>query len=445
MAQFFKPKKSPVLSDSAIIVTIESLDANGRGVARFQHKPVFVSGALPHETVKIKITEAKSKYALAKVIDVIKPQKERVEPVCQHFEQCGGCDIQHLAYDKQLAFKQQKVAHLIQQQLAIDTLPWQEPIVSTPLHYRRKARIGVQYNKKNQAIVGFRRKLTNQLLPIKSCPILVKPFEHLFQPLTELLNAQLRANSIGHIELISADKNWLIVRQLTPMKTQEKQAWLSFGLDHQLSIAIDDGSNVQPLDEQQAAVALTYQLVGDIKIHFNAKQFIQVNADVNQQMINQAIAWLSLTPNDYILDLFCGLGNFSLPIARRVAQVVGVEGVQSMVEAAEQNAHHNNLPHCAFYQADLTQDITQTSWWRQPYTKVILDPARAGALAICERLSELPVSHILYVSCDPATLARDLSALTRAGFEICKIAIMDMFAQTKHVETMVLLTRQSSK
>lgn len=451
MANFFKVTPKTQKLGQQCTVNISRLDANGCGVAHYQQKNIFIDGALPSETVVAKVIEQKSKYYRGKLVEIVTAAEHRVKLRCQHFARCGGCDIQHLASEEQLSFKQQKITELFARNEVIQgrqsnnqslkikrELPWQTPITDQEWHYRRKARIGVQYNKKGQATIGFRQKASNQLVAIKTCPVLVEPFDSLFHSLNVLIAAVSGKNPIGHIEIIASKVNTLIIRQLVKMSVQDRALWLDFAQQHQCQIMVDDGQSILPLTTCEE---LSYQIDTDINITFNPDNFIQVNHQINTKMVAMAMAWLALTPQDTVLDLFCGLGNFSLPLAKRVNRVVGVEGVDEMVVQAQQNAQANQLTNCQFYQADLNNDWQSYPWKNETYTKVLIDPARAGAYKAIAQLVKLKIPQLLYVSCDPATLAKDSQLLLSQGYKIEKISLIDMFSHTKHIETMVLFVR----
>jgi len=461
MANFFKVSTNKSPSKAPLTAKITRLDGNGCGVARLQNKPLFIQGSLPNEIVEVKLFEEKNKYARAKIINIKQSSIDRVKPKCQHFGVCGGCDIQMLAFEQQLPFKQQKVTDLFSRYLpdlakANELLPWQASITSAPWHYRRKARLGVQFNKNLEAVIGFRQKSTNNLTAIKSCPVLVEPLSDIFPTLKALL-AQLSIKAaIGHIEVIYADientddKTTLVVRQLKPLNSHDVDLWKQYAVEHQWQVIIDDGNNLQHLSNEVAINSLSYELKGlnrvggtvdkEIIINFSNDDFIQINHAVNLDMIALALTWLTIKPSDNVLDLFCGLGNFSLAMAMLAKQVTGVEGVQVMVDKANQNAKKNAINNCEFYHANLNDNWLEQSWAKQVFDKVLLDPARAGAEQAVEQIAQLKIPTIVYVSCDPATLARDSQLLILQGYQLEKISLIDMFAQTKHVETMVLFT-----
>lgn len=439
MANFFKVTAKKQQLGQAVKLKITRLDINGCGVGQYNKKPIFIDGVLPDEVVQLKVIEQKNKYSRGKLIEVISKSKQRSRAKCQHFLNCGGCDLQHMSQMAQLDFKQQKVSDLFARN-GIEALPWQAAIVSQPLHYRRKARIGVQYDKTGQATIGFRQRGSNHLINIKNCPVLVEPLNPIFSLLKKLLPKLSGKNAIGHIEVISTDKVTVVVRQLEVLTKQDKLYWQTFSENFPCDVLFDYGKEITPLDEYSSAL-MQYALDDNINISFSSDNFIQVNHLVNRAMITQALQWLSLNEQDIVLDLFCGLGNFSLPIAKKVAQVVGIEGVDLMVAKAHENALNNGLNNCEFYQADLNSHWENEVWVNKKYTKLLLDPARAGAYQALQQLVHLNIKMVLYVSCDPATLAKDSELLLAQGYRIEKISLMDMFSQTKHIETMVLFTK----
>jgi len=440
MANFFKVTAKKQQLGQEVKINVMRLDMNGCGVGQYKKKPIFIDGTLPDEVVQVKILEQKNKYSRGKLIEVVSSSHQRVEAKCQHFLTCGGCDLQHMTPAAQLDFKQQKVSDLFSRNNHAQALPWQEPILGQSWHYRRKARIGVQYNKTGQATIGFRQRGSNHLINIKNCPVLIEPLNNIFSPLKKLLKKISGTNTIGHIEVIATEKVTLVVRQLEKLTQQDKHHWQAFSDDFSCDVLFDFGKEITPLDESVSS-QLTYVLDDNIQIAFSSDNFIQVNHGVNKDMITQALKWLDLNEQDVVLDLFCGLGNFSLPIAKNVSQVVGIEGVELMVSNAHKNALQNGLNNCEFYQADLNSDWQSDVWAKKKYTKLLLDPARAGAYQALQQLAHLNIENILYVSCDPATLAKDSELLLAQGYHIEKISLMDMFSQTKHIETMVLFVK----
>ncbi|MDP7592514.1 MAG: 23S rRNA (uracil(1939)-C(5))-methyltransferase RlmD [Litorilituus sp.] len=453
MANFFKAsvkKSSPTQAKQRLTINIEKLDINGCGVGRYQNKPIFIEGSLPTEKVEALLIAQKNKFFQGKLVKINEESKDRALPLCKHFTLCGGCNIQHLDYPQQLSFKKTKVIELFSRS-GIDTkiieqLPWQPPIVGKPWHYRRKARIGVQFNKNAQPTIGFRQKATNQLVAIKSCPTLVEPLNNIFPILQTLITKLEVKKAIGHIEVIASKQQHskdnlitLIVRQLRGLTEPDRLLWESFAQQYRWQLVFDFGKKAEEIACN--GTVLTYTLVENITIQFTQHDFIQVNEHVNQAMVQQAMLWLALDKSDKVLDLFCGLGNFSLPIATKVKSVVGIEGVQAMVDKAAANAIENQLINCQFHQADLNSHWLELAWAKPHFTKAVLDPARAGAEHAVSQISQLGIHTILYISCNAATLARDSQLLIAQGYKITQIGLVDMFSQTKHVETMVLFTK----
>jgi 23S rRNA (uracil1939-C5)-methyltransferase len=447
MAKIFKAKQKQDLIGKVVACQVERLDLNGDGVSYYNKKPMFVDGALPKEQVKARITEQKSKYLRAKAIDIVEPSATRVKPLCAHVQNCGGCDLQHLDYPEQVKFKQSKVTELFSRNAGVIDLPWHQPLISREREYRRRARIGVQYNKQGQAIVGFRQRSAKHVIDIKHCPVLISPFNDLFTPLKTLLD-KLTISSVSHLEVIGAEPKTIIFRLFKALKQADIALLAEFEQSSACKVLLQTDSQITQLDGQLAN-KLNDQLTIDgqhYQIEFTTKSFIQVNSELNRQMVEQALAWLAPDSTDTVLDLFCGLGNFALPLAAKCLQVIGVEGVDDMVNQAKANAMHNQLTNIHFHQADLNEYWLSASWF-EPYkervTKAILDPARAGAKGAVEQLIKLNLKQLVYVSCDPATLARDSAILLEHGYQIDKIALMDMFAQTKHIETMVSFSKVS--
>lgn len=448
MVKIFKPKAVQGLKGKSLNLTIEKLDFSGRGVARYQRKPIFIEQTLPGEKVVATIVEQASKYAVAKLKQVTHASDWRVTPQCPHYKQCGGCDFQHIDESQHLSIKQQKLNELFAR-AGVNDLPWQDSIVDTLWHYRRKARIGVQYHRDGKAVLGFRSKNSNTVSPIAQCDVLLPELSVLLPSLTHTVN-ELPFEAIGHIELIvtqfdQAPLITMVIRQLKKVSEQTREIWQSFiaTINTRVQIFFDMGKDqaLVPLNDNEQ---LNYRIDDDIDLAFEANNFIQVNETINQKMISQALQWLDLKNTDRVLDLYCGLGNFSLPIAKRAGEVIGIEGVEEMVDKARVNASYNGLTNTSFYAANLNtnwQTAQNQTWLSQSFDKVLLDPARAGAYEACQQLQVLGAQKVVYVSCEPSSLAKDTKVLQDSGYRLEKIAIMEMFGQTKHVETMVLFTR----
>ncbi len=290
--------------------------------------------------------------------------------------------------------------------------------------------------------MGFRRALSNDLIAQQVCPVLLPQLECLIVPLKALLNTLQSRMDLGHVELMYADQGVVILlRHLKALPASDRQLIEQFCQSQQINFFAQDSQ--QQLVCLSGSEQLSYQLSEwDCTLHFSPNDFLQVNSKVNRKMVAQALNWLALTADDVVLDLFCGLGNFTLPIAKTAAQVVGVEGVQKMVDRATANARVNGLNNVSFYQADLSAaDVSQQAWAEQGFSKVLLDPARAGAFDCMLFIAKLKPSHIVYVSCDPLTLARDSQLLLENGYKLDKLGLLDMFPQTGHMESMALFVR----
>ncbi|NRA84917.1 MAG: 23S rRNA (uracil(1939)-C(5))-methyltransferase RlmD [Gammaproteobacteria bacterium] len=326
-----------------------------------------------------------------------------------------------------------------------DDCQWQSPITSPEWGYRRRARVGVHVNKRGDLALGFRQRASNDLVNISQCPVLVEPFQALFTPLTQLVEQLKARDKVGHLEFIAPDNGlFIIIRLLTELLAEDRALLATFSSEHQLTFLIEDNDgNILDLAGKQPS-PLHYQLNGDI-LAFNAGDFIQINAQVNQKMVDQAVDWLELKTTDKVLDLFCGIGNFSLSIAKKSQLVVGVEGVKEMVEQASHNATAAGLSNISFYHSDLSQPLADQAWYSrklgEQVDKILLDPARDGATAIVEQLSKLKPSIIVYVSCEPSSLERDSKVIIDQGYKLEKMCVMDMFPQTTHLESMALFRK----
>ena len=438
MARFFQPKKKTQLNTKHQSLTIEKLDHHGAGMAYQNKKPIFIEGALPGEQVLAQLTESKSKFARANLIKIQKPSPERIEPFCSFYHECGGCNMQHLGSDAQQEYKQQTLSQLMSkfagQSVALDA-----PIVGKAQGYRRRARVSIKLNKKTRQLeFGFRKKQSKEIVTVTQCPVLDSDLEALMAPLYQLLQSFSNQESLGHIELVKGDNtNVIVLRHLKPLKEQDQQSLELFAKQNNATLYL------MPETDQLTRVVgeSAHYLEAGVTIPFEPNNFIQVNQEVNHSMVEQALEWLDLNEDDRVLDLFCGLGNFSLPMAKRVKSVVGVEGVDAMVEKASDNAKVNGISNAAFYQANLEQDVSGLIWAAEKFDKILLDPARAGASGVIDHISQLGANRVVYVSCNPATLARDSQSLLNQGFKLQKLGMLDMFPHTSHLESMALFVK----
>ncbi|ENM5731964.1 23S rRNA (uracil(1939)-C(5))-methyltransferase RlmD [Vibrio mimicus] len=439
MARFFQPKKQSTIDKKHQPVTIERLDHQGSGLAFLQKKPLFVDGALPGEEVLIQLTESKSKYARGQLIKVLKPSTERVEPFCVHYAQCGGCDLQHLDRTGQINHKQQALSQLMVK-FAGQSLALSAPVCSDDQGYRRRARLSLMWDKKTQQLqFGFRRKQSKAIVSVTHCPVLEPSLNALLPELNALLSQWSQPELLGHVELVKGDNTQvLVLRHLGVLAEQDQQSLSDFATQKGLTLYL----TLEAGELQHVQGEAPYCEETGSRLSFLPNHFIQVNRAVNQQMVEQALNWLEVNKQDRVLDLFCGLGNFTLPLAKQAQEVVGVEGVEEMVQHATHNAKLNQINNVAFYQANLEQDMTNASWAQQKFAKVLLDPARAGAEGIVDQLAALGAERVVYVSCNPATLARDSQSLLSQGFRLEKLGMLDMFPHTSHLESMALFVKK---
>lgn len=441
-------RKSKALPADPVRISIDSLSHEGRGIGKIDGKTVFVDRALPGEVVEMQYIRQKGKYDEGKTVEVIEASESRVEPPCQHFAVCGGCSMQHLSNQAQIEHKQA----ILKEQLEhfANSLPdeWLPPLQADVLGYRRKARLGVRYViKKEKTLIGFREKYSNYLTEIESCPVLIEPVSNLLKPMSELIDQMDGRLFIPQIEVGSGDdKQALIVRHLKPLSENDRKLWFDFAQEHEVVVYLqpkgpDSIERLWPIEDE--AAQLTYRLEDfNVELKQEPLDFAQVNASINRLMVPFAIDLLDVQPEDSVLDLFCGLGNFTIPLATKAKFVVGVEGVQTMVDRGTENAKHNNLSNVEFYQADLTSDLSQEPWNQKQYSKILIDPARSGALEVINNIVKFGAEKIVYVSCNPASLARDTGELVKHGYRLVKAGVMDMFPHTTHVESIALFEKR---
>ncbi len=456
MAQFFKPAKKQKRTNQHLTVAIEQLDHECTGVGFTHNKTCFVTGALPGETVKAKITDDQKNHYRADVVTVVTASSDRKNPDCQHADVCGGCQLQHLTDEQQVMFKQQGVERLIKKATGLDTIQWTDSITADAWGYRRRARIGVWFDKKSKtSTVGFRRRGDKSIIQVDQCLTLVDEFHPIFSVFNALLPQLSMGRAVTHLEAIGADNMAaVIIRHTRPMSDMDRQLLLSTGRQHGWTMISEPDSGQYVVIEQtgnSTVPELSYQLniahehKENITVAFTPEHFIQVNKTINQRMVAQALQWLNLSSDDIVLDLFCGVGNFSLAMAPYCQQVVGVEGVLSMIKQARYNAELNELSNISFWCEDLSSDWSAQKWCKHAFTHVLLDPARAGALQAVQRMNQLSPDVIVYVSCNPATFARDCKILLEQGYDLGNVSIMNMFPQTSHVELMAKFERRKKR
>ena len=420
MAQFYSAKRR-VTTRQIITVTVNDLDPFGQGVARHQGKALFVSGLLPQEQAEVVLVEDKKQYARAQVKRRLSDSPQRQAPRCPHFCICGGCQQQHASVELQQQSKRAALARLMKRE--VDDI-----IAASPWGYRRRARLSLNYQPKTQQLqIGFRKANSSEIVDVVQCPVLVPTLGALLPAVRECLSGLQSLRQLGHVELVQADNGPLMVlRHTAALPAADKEKLERFSQSHGLSLYLAPQSEIV---EQIRGEAPWYTSDG-LRLVFSPRDFIQVNDGVNQLMVHTALEWLDIQPQDRVLDLFCGMGNFTLPLAKRAAQVVGVEGVPALVAKGQENAALNALYNVTFFHENLEEDVTRQAWAKHGFDKVLLDPARAGAAGVMLHIIKLAPRRVVYVSCNPATLARDSDVLLQAGYTIQRLAMLDMFPHT---------------
>lgn len=437
MVQIYKApkgKKPGPIGAPKLTLSIDDIEHGGLGVCRSHQPVVFVEGGLPGEQLEVRITDKKPRYWQGLAVKVLSPSAERIEPFCPHSRECGGCQNQHIGQTELIVHKQQAVDQLLKRQTGIKTLNWQAPLLGPAQGYRRKARLAIDAQNRADVKVGFRAKGSDQVVSIKQCAILSEPLQAILPPLLSLIKQLKGTKQLGHISVLDADDQVQLCLRVTCALPGEDLARLSqFAEDNSLRLMLETAPNRFEL-VSGTSQDVHYSPSAELSLAIGPNDFIQVNDVVNQAMVSQALTWLQVTPGEQVLDLFCGVGNFSLPLAHAGAQVTGVEGIEAMVKRAAKNASENGLQ-VDFQCLDLS-DTAALAKLPSQIDKVLLDPARAGAQALMSVLHKLNPKGILYVSCNPATFARDAAVLIDKGWQVDKIGLMDMFPNTAHTELM---------
>ena len=439
------------LPKDPVVLDIEKLSHEGRGIAHLDGKVVFVDEALPGEQVSAVYTQKRESFDQAKTIDVLKASKDRVEPPCQYASICGGCSLQHFNPESQLLFKASVLDELLGQSLAGENYKSISPITGPHFAYRRKARLAVRYvHKKEQVLVGFREKNSSFITNMDSCEVLVPQVSKLLPALSELIASLEAYKHIPQIEVAVGDEHAivnslaLVFRHLLPLNGEDLEKMTEFAAEHKLDLYLqsagpDTVSKYYPKTDTER---LFYDLPEfKLNLAFHPMDFTQVNAHINRKMISKAIELLEINSEDKVLDLFCGLGNFSLPMATKAKFVLGIEGSESMVDRGQENALHMKMDNLEFNSADLTENLDTKHWVSYGFTKVLIDPPRSGAIEILPAVTALKPEKIVYVSCNPITLARDAACLKELGYHLAAAGVMDMFPQTTHVESIALFNK----
>lgn len=431
-----------------IHLELENLSHDGRGVGRWQGKTVFVTGGLKGESVKAQVLSDHKTHAEARLLEINQASEHRVEPFCPVYDTCGGCQLQHLEPAAQVNFKQAAIVEQLRRLADIEPQQWVAPISGPSLSYRRRAQLATRYFADSKTLLlGFRQSGHSHIVPISQCPVLELDLSNLIKPLHDLLVTLEHTQWVTHLELLQAEAGVCVSLKISSSLIPEDQARLaSFAVQHSISLVCQQTDHDDLwLNGGSEALSYSLQVAGRdeaITLDFSVQDFVQVNAKVNQHMVDQAIDWLQPKTGDQVLDLFSGVGNFALPIASMADQgvtVLALEGDFAMVKKGRTNARLNGLSLVDFEQADLFDASARKLWHKKAFNKALLDPPRAGAKGMAKLLKGQPLERVVYVSCNPASMARDLKEFQNLGLTVAKVGCIDMFPHTPHLEVMALL------
>ncbi len=428
---------------------IRALDMEARGVGHRDGKVIFVEGALPGERITFRGLRSKKKYETAVVKQVLRASSQRVTPRCAYYEKCGGCSMQHLDAAAQVAIKQRVLEDNLWHLGRVKVKSLLRPIHGPPWGYRYRARLAVFYmDKKGGALVGFHERKSSYVTDMSDCHVLPRPVADLLPLLRQMVSQLSIRDRLPQIELaVGSQVTVLLLRILQPLATTDEVILRQFADQHQIQFWVqphgpESAVPFHPLD----APPLTYELPEfGVQMPFKPSDFTQVNHAINRVLVSQALKLLQVQPQDRVVDFFCGLGNFTLPLARKAAQGIGIEGSETLVTRARENALRNQIDNVEFAARNLF-DFTAADWQQlnrnQPINRILIDPPRDGAAGVVKALAD-PASHkpqrIVYVSCNPATLARDATVLVHeAGYQLSKAGVINMFPHTSHVESMAV-------
>ena len=426
--------------------TVAALTAAGEGIVK-DGKAAFVGGALPGEVIRFRRVRRHRGHDEGQLLEVIEASPDRVFPRCAHFGVCGGCALQHLSAERQIEVKEQELRDALERVAKVTPDAWLPPLRGPQWGYRRRARLGARFvPKKARVVVGFRERLAPYIAALERCEVLGEPVGALIAPLSVMLTGLATREHIPQIEVAIAENTTaLVFRVLRPLPPDDVAALREFGRQHAVRIYLQTGGldTIAPLDPVPDLEPLRYSLPEfGVAYDFAPTDFVQVNAAINAAMVSQVIALLELDPACRVLDLYCGLGNFTLPLARRAASVLGIEGDAALIERARHNARMNGLTNAQFLAADLTQPLAVNApYLAGGFSHVVLDPPRAGALEVMPTIAQLAPRKVAYISCHPGSLARDIAVLVHEfGFVLRAAGVLDMFPHTAHVESLAVLT-----
>ncbi|MBS0422179.1 MAG: 23S rRNA (uracil(1939)-C(5))-methyltransferase RlmD [Proteobacteria bacterium] len=432
-----------IVTDVEEVGTVAALTHDAEGVVR-EGKAAFVAGALPGEKIRFKRTRRHRQHDEAVLLEVIEPSPTRVVPKCAHFGVCGGCALQHLSADAQLEIKQTELRDNLERVGKVTPREWLPPLRGPVWSYRRRARLGAKFvTKKDRMVVGFRERLAPYVAEVQRCEVLAEPVGALIAPLAALLNELSIRHRIPQIETAVADNVVaLVLRVLEAPSAEDVSKLKAFAQAHAVRFYLQTAGLDSVAALEAAGEALRYGLPQfKLQLEFTPTDFVQINAQINQALVGRAVELLELTPSSAVLDLFCGLGNFTLALARNAGRAVGVEGDRGLVERGRHNARLNGVSNAEFHMADLGKPLdASVPWLQESYTHVLLDPPRAGASEVLGSISRLNPQRVLYISCHPGSLARDLGLLVHEqGMNLVAAGVLDMFPHTTHVESLAIL------
>ncbi len=442
-----RSRRRKKLPTEPVAATIESLSHDGRGVSHIDGKAIFIHGALPGEEVLFTYTRKQRRFDEGVVHEVLSASPDRVDPRCPHFGLCGGCSLQHMESGAQIRSKQEVLTEAFRRIGEVEPEEILPPLVTgSPWGYRRKARVGVKYvPKKGKVLVGFRERGSSFVADLGRCEVLHPKVGESITSLSEMIETLSIRDKIPQIEVAMGDKECVLVfRVLEEPSEADRTTLHAFGKANGFTIYLQPGGpdTVQPLNGDP--IQLHYALPEyHLDIAFLPTDFTQVNSELNRLMVHRAVEMLDPAPEDRVLDLFCGVGNFTLPLARKAREVVGVEGDAALVARARDNAQGNGIGNVSYYTANLYESLEKEPWLIGSFDKALLDPPRSGAKEVLEHLPKLGIQRIVYVSCYPGTLARDAGELVnRHGYRLLLAGVMDMFPHTAHVESIALFERK---
>ncbi len=440
-----RKRKKNKLPEALVRVTITGLTHDGRGVARVNEKAVFVEEALPGEEVSFQYAVQRKSYDVGVAVEVHQPSPHRVTPKCSVFGVCGGCAMQHLEPQQQIIEKEKVLLEDFRRIGKVEPQEIVAPLTANHWGYRRKARLGVRYvEPKGRVLVGFRERRKSFITVMDRCEVLAPSVGENLSTIGDLIYSLDARSTIAQIEVAVDDtQTALVFRNLEPLSDADTQKLIDFAKSNNYAIYLQPKGPDSVIPLWPESITLQYSLPEyNVNHTFAPTDFTQVNYEMNQKMIARAIEWLAPQKEERVLDLFCGIGNFTLPLTRFSDHVVGVEGSDEQVARAQTNAIENGIHNVEYHQADLSNALEQLTWWKQGFDKVLLDPARDGAMEAIPYIAKVGAKRIVYVSCNPATLARDAGMLVNDyGYKLVKAGVMDMFPHTAHVESIALFEK----